>query len=213
MQPLGTNSMVELQENENGGPEIREFYRDYKPRLDVKRIVEELLTAVPPEYLAGLRSIVLTNRSALSRDQRRQKIRQGGRNHEFAKSQGAYYRATRSRPAAVWLFADNILDAIPKWFIRLPFVRYVVVGGVLYHEIGHHIHRTCRPIYRDKEAIAEDWSTKLGYRFFRKRYWYFRPFFPVVSFLAGKASKALEVKLRRSLRSSRVTSYQSTKNN
>lgn len=91
MDTSAANSLVGPEEKEGSGPEIREFYRDYKPRLDAKRMVEELLTAVPSEYLTGLKSIVLTNRSALSRDQRRQKIRQGGRNHEFAKSQGAYY--------------------------------------------------------------------------------------------------------------------------
>lgn len=198
MDTSAANSLVGPEEKEGSGPEIREFYRDYKPRLDAKRMVEELLTAVPSEYLTGLKSIVLTNRSALSRDQRRQKIRQGGRNHEFAKSQGAYYRATRSRPATVWLFVDNILDSLPGWALRIPMVRWVLVGSVLYHEIGHHIHRVHKPVYRDKEDVAEDWSAKLGFRFFRKRYWYFRPLFPVVAFLSGKASNVLEAKLRRS---------------
>lgn len=190
--------------DENAGPEIREFYRDYKPRLDVKRMVRELLATVPPEYLTGLKSVLLTNRSAVSRDQRRQKIRQGGRNHELAKSLGAYYKATRSRPATVSLFVDNILDSVPRWTLWFGMIRYVLVGSVLYHEIGHHIHRTQKPVYKDREAVAEDWSTKLGFRFFRKRYWYLRPIFPVMSFVATKVSDAMARKHQKSQPAARL---------
>lgn len=192
MLTAATNRLDQHRVDESVGPEIREFYRDYKPRLEVKEMVKELLATVPPEYLAGLKSIVLTNRSALSRDQHRQKIRQGGRNHELAKSLGAYYRATRSRPAMVWLFVDNVLDSVPLWCMRLPMIRYVLVGSVLYHEIGHHIHRTHKPIYKDRETVAEDWSSKLGFAFFRKHYWYLRPIFPLLAFVARKASAGAE---------------------
>src|SRR5713226_10237442 len=54
-------------------PEIIEAYRNYVPSCNVKRIVKTLLRYVPPEYLLGLRSIVLTNSSGLSRNRRRRK--------------------------------------------------------------------------------------------------------------------------------------------
>jgi hypothetical protein len=169
-------------------PEISEHYRDYAPSIDVKKVVEELVKSVPPRYLAGLKKIVLTNRSSLSRDQRRQKIWQRGRNHQLATSLGAYYRATRSQPASVWLFVDNIQQPFPSWFLRMPMLGYSIVGSVLYHEIGHHIHRVHKPVYEGKENVAEDWSRKLGRAFFRKRYWYLVPVFPVL----GAVAKAIE---------------------
>jgi len=161
-------------------PEIVENYRDYVPSFDVKKTVTELLSSVPPGYLAGLKRIVLTNRSSLTRDQRRQKIWQRGRKHQFSASLGAYYRATRSRPAAVWLFVDNLVRPFPRFILRMHFFQYVVVASTLYHEVGHHIHAAHRPVYDGKENVAEDWSRKLSRRFFRPRYWYLIPLVPLL---------------------------------
>jgi hypothetical protein len=172
-----TQTRYEVEEASNTAPEIVEAYRDYVPSIDVKKMVRELLKSVPAGYLAGLKRIVLTNRSSLTRDQRRKKTWQQGRKHQFATSLGVYYRATRSQPACVWLFVDNILEPFPSWVLRVPMSRYLIVGDVLYHEIGHHIHRVHRPVYEGKENVAKDWSRKLGRAFFRKRYWYLVPLF------------------------------------
>jgi len=156
-------------------PEIVENYRDFEPPANFKRLMEDLLDAVPAKYLVGLGRIVLANQSALTRDQRRQKI--WSRNHKIrlAEARGAYYRATASSPAAVWLYVDNILKSEDPWLQRLPILRYHELATVLYHEIGHHIHAVHRPIFEDKEDVAEDWGGKLFGRFCRIRYWYLRP--------------------------------------
>jgi hypothetical protein len=56
-------------------PQVIENYRDFKPPVQLQLQVEQLLRAVPIKYLAGLKTVLLTNRSALTRDQRRQSLR------------------------------------------------------------------------------------------------------------------------------------------
>jgi hypothetical protein len=46
---------------------------------------------------------------------------------------------------------------------------------VLFHEIGHHIHRTIRPEHTEKEDVADKWAGKLNANFIRKQYWYAMP--------------------------------------
>jgi hypothetical protein len=157
-------------------PEIIENYRNFDPPAKLRKLVEELLDCVPATYLRGLKKVVLTNQSALTRDQRRQKIWGRGRKYRLAEARGAYYQATSSSPATVWLYVDNILKSSPAWTLRIPLVRYVEFGEVLFHEIGHHIHAVHIPVYDGKENVAEDWSRKLRRQFFRKHYWYLVPF-------------------------------------
>ncbi len=158
-------------------PEIIEAYRDYVPPCNAKRIVETLLRYVPPEYLLGLRSIVLTNSSGLSRDRRREKT--WSRNHKvrMAESLGSYTRATRNSAASIQILVDNIVDSFPRFVLCVAPLRNIFFADVLYHEVGHHIHATRRPEYREKEAVAEAWSAKLSRDFIQSRYWYL---FPVV---------------------------------
>jgi len=49
------------------------------------------------------------------------------------------------------------------------------VWQVLFHEIGHHIHRTVRPEHNEKEDVADKWAGKLNGNFVRKKYWYAIP--------------------------------------
>jgi hypothetical protein len=156
-------------------PAVIEQYRDYSPPVRLKRSVECLLEYVPLKYIAGLKTIVLTNQNALTRKQRKQKVWQRGRKHRLALCRGAYYRATRSAPAAVWLYVDNILESQPPWTLRVPFLRYFWVGPVLYHEIGHHIHTVHRRVYEGRENVADKWKRYLMGRFLRKHYWYALP--------------------------------------
>jgi hypothetical protein len=161
-------------------PEIVENYRSFEPPANFNKMLEELLDAVPAKYFVGLRSIVLTNQSALTRDQRRQKVWSRNRKIRLADARGCYYGATKSSPATVWLYVDNILRSEPPRFRRMPILRYDALGTVLYHEIGHHIHAVHQPVYEGKENVAEDWSKKLFVRFLKLRYWYLRPvLFPV----------------------------------
>ena len=41
--------------------DIIEFYKDYSPPISFKRSAERLLRTVPPKYLVGLATVVLTN--------------------------------------------------------------------------------------------------------------------------------------------------------
>jgi hypothetical protein len=156
-------------------PEILENYRDFEPPAQVRRIVEDLLEYLPANYLRELHKIILINQSALTRDQRRQKI--WGRRHKYrlAEAKGAYYQATNSSLATVWLFVDNILKSQPPWVLKTPLLCYSEFGEVLYHEIGHHIHAVHKPVHEGQEDVAEDWSKKLWWEFFRRKYWYLIP--------------------------------------
>ena len=157
-------------------PEVVENYRDFEPPANFRKLLDDLLDAVPPKYLIGLKTIVLANRSALTRDQRRQKTWSRNRKIRLVEARGSYYQARTSSPATVWLYVDNILRSEDPWFRRLPILRYYALATVLYHEIGHHIHAVHKPIFQGKEVVAEDWSKKLFGRFCRLRYWYLRPF-------------------------------------
>ena len=53
------------------GPMIVENYHDYTPPPKTRETVELLLSYVPPEYLVGLQSIVLSNIEAFSRKERK----------------------------------------------------------------------------------------------------------------------------------------------
>jgi len=68
---------------------------------------------------------------------------------------------------------DQILQGCPEVFLLFPPLKTFLIGEVLYHEIGHHIHRIEEPGYRaDKEAVADEWKEKLMRAFLRQRYWY-----------------------------------------
>lgn len=170
-------------------PEIVESYRDFVPPPFVRGIVETLLGDVPEQYLAGLKTIVLANKAGLSRDQKRQKV--WSRNHRIrlAEALGPYCGETRSSPEAVWLYVDNVFLRFPGWFSRLPMVRHVLVGEVLYHEIGHHIHRVHRPSYEGRENVAEEWSRRLTLSFIRRRYWYIWPALVAVGWVTRRFRK------------------------
>jgi hypothetical protein len=72
----------------------------------------------------------------------------------------------------ITLLVDKIFSGCPSWFLQLPIFRTYLLGEVLYHEIGHHIHHTKQPERRDKETVAEEWKEKLLRSFMSKRYWY-----------------------------------------
>src|SRR5712692_2308397 len=96
-------------------PEIIEAYRNYVPSCNVKRIVKTLLRYVPPEYLLGLRSIVLTNSSGLSRNRRRRKTWSRHHKVRIAESLGNYTHATRDLAASIHILVDNVVDSFPRF--------------------------------------------------------------------------------------------------
>ena len=177
-------------------PSIVENYKDFEPPPNFRTLVEDLLAAVPPKYLIGLRMILLTNESSLTRNQRRQKTR--GRKHKVrvADTLGTYHQATNSSGAAVWLNVDNIVESWGRRMFKMPGLRYFPVADVLYHEIGHHIHKVHKPVHDGRENIAEDWSSRLSARFYWRRYWYARPLMYCASLII-KALKRMIPAVRR----------------
>jgi hypothetical protein len=157
-----------------------------------RKTVETLLRYVPPKYLMGLNSVVLTNRAGLTRNKRRQEV--WSRNHKvrLAESLGSYSSTTKSSPAIVWLDVDDIVESGVPWFRWIPVLRYVVQGNVLYHEIGHHIHTEHRPIHEQREDVAEEWSGKLMRNFYRKHYWYIFPLLYAFARLTSPIFKRLQ---------------------
>jgi hypothetical protein len=59
---------------------------------------------------------------------------------------------------------------------RSRFVAFTVIGRVLFHELGHHIHLTTRPEFKEKEDVADDWSKRLMRNAVRRRHRFMRPF-------------------------------------
>jgi hypothetical protein len=129
---------------------------------------------------------VLTNKKALSRDERRQKVWSRNRKSSLAEARGAYSKATRSSAAHVMILVDNTLSMWPAWILRAPLFGYAAISEILYHEIGHHIHLAIEPVYDGEENVAESWQRKLATRFTRKRYWFLRPILYLMSKLHKK---------------------------
>jgi hypothetical protein len=59
------------------------------------------------------------------------------------------------------------------------------LSEVLFHELGHHIHRVHRPEYEGRENVAGKWSERLGRKFMSGRYWYLFPIFVSIALLIG----------------------------
>jgi len=180
-QPLGewSNGCVSEPEalDETGELKINEAYRDYVPPVNAAAIVHTLLSSVPGKYLRGLSCVVLTNESALSRHDRKGKV--WSRNRKFDKSRivGRYHGAAKRGSSSPWieLRVDKIIEELGGATRWLPIAREIVFGHVLFHELGHHIHRTIRPEHTEKEDVADDWAKKLSGNFIRKKYWYAMP--------------------------------------
>lgn len=126
--------------------------------------VEVLLRYVPEEHLNGLRTITVTN-SEYMRKALRGKFTQEKRRFTAADTRGMYWNGR------IWLSLDQICNV--ELFMIIPPAKTILIGKVLYHEIGHHIHAMQQPGYRkDKEPFADEWRIKLMGTFIKQRYWY-----------------------------------------
>jgi hypothetical protein len=144
---------------------IFERYRDYTPPVDVKRSVRLLLECVPSQYLSGLRSVTLTN-STGTRELRRGKAWSRKRKVRINECLGFY------QGDHIVLLVDNLLKGPPAWMIRWPPVRNLIIAETLYHEIGHHIHRSMRPVHMEREDVADKWQRYLVSVYLFRRYAY-----------------------------------------
>src|SRR5688572_27469408 len=124
------------------------------------------MSNVPPEHLTDLRKVVLTNSTSLL-NRYKGKYDFDGERLRLGELRGFYGNGQ------ICLVIDQILRHYPDSFMLVPIFKTFAIGDILYHELGHHIHRRAEPGYRDnREAVADEWRDKLLVAFFKKRYWY-----------------------------------------
>jgi hypothetical protein len=176
-------------------PRVIVSFHDCEPPFDVASAVQRLLDSVPRKYLIGLSAVVLTNSRALSRKRRNSTIKARQRRTSLGTAAGLYHAAAKSNPAWIEIFVDNALHGWEKTFwVRVRFFRESKLADVLFHEIGHHIHRTIRPEYREREDVADVWKVRLQRNYHKQRFsWirivarFFKPF--MGSFLERQRGK------------------------
>ncbi|MFC1572340.1 hypothetical protein ACFL6M_01960 [Candidatus Eisenbacteria bacterium] len=155
---------------------IIEHYREsYRPPMGIRGSVNRLVKYLGPKCLAGVGTIVLTHSGYLNRRRRRETTRSRGRKSAVVSSLGIYHSRWRGETAWIELFVDNITKRHPRLLLLIPPYRDVLVAHTLCHEVGHHLHATRHPEYREDEAVADEWEQKLGRRFFNRVYWYLWP--------------------------------------
>src|SRR5262245_8930595 len=151
------------------GPEVREAYFAYVPPFDVAAVVRDLLSYVPAEYLRGLKYVVLLNASGLSRRDRRRRIPSQGRRHLAGGCLGFYRRQHRGEPAYVGIHVDRVIQQAARLALHVSIYRDSLFAWVLYHELGHHIHRVLHPQHCEPEDIANAWAERLRKALFQKK--------------------------------------------
>ncbi len=179
--------------NKKHGITIRKAYKDYEPPFDVVATVNRLLNGVPPKRLAGLKTVVVSSSLNLSKKVRKAKAKARGRSYELGKRRGSYHQKWRNEPAWIELLVDNILRHWQRSLFHFTLFRDLAVAETLFHEIGHHIHDTQAPEYKEKEDVADKWERRLTRHYCRRRYWYLIPFFLLLRFIL----KPLEVLRKR----------------
>jgi hypothetical protein len=179
-------------------PKIVSRYSNYVPPFDPEPIVARMVESVPPKYLVGLSEIVLTNSSGLTRKRRRSVTKSRSRKVRIRNTHGLYHPAWNVTPAWIEVFVDNALGPWRRgWWLRVPIVREFALKDVLFHEIGHHIHATVRPEFREREDIADVWKVRLDRHYLRHRHpilralllTIFRPFRSLIRTLARRGDE------------------------
>ncbi len=167
---LGSNSRAPT-----SSPEVIVAFSDYEPRFDVASTVQHILNSIPRKYLIGLSAVVLTNSRALSRKRRNITLKSRQRRTGLGAAAGLYHAAAKSNPAWIEIFVDNVLRGWEKTFwVRSRLFRESSLADVLFHEIGHHIHRTIRPEYREREDVADVWKVRLQRNYHKQRFGWIR---------------------------------------
>jgi len=155
--------------------QVSEAYRDYVPPVDAAAIVQQLLCTVPEEYSAGLDCVVLTNEAGLSRRDRVGKVWSRKRKFDKSRLLGRYHGRTGKSSPYIELRVDKIIRGLQGAPLRIPILRDIVFGQVLFHEIGHHIHFTVHAEHSEREDVADKWAGRLNAIFVRNKYWYAVP--------------------------------------
>src|SRR3990170_3549768 len=152
--------------------EVVERYRDYEPPLNAAAIAGRILSYVPPQYLAGLNGIVLTNMGTLSRRRMRSQASLGSK---ASRVLGLYHRATKANEAWIEIFVDNIFNDWPKFALKIPLIRELALAFTINHEVGHHIQIYILKGNYEEEGVAGKWERRLSRTFVQRRFWYLWP--------------------------------------
>jgi len=152
-------------------------YKDYNPPSFIHDSIDRLLSGIPQKYLIGIKSIILTNSKALTSDDRKsdnKKMKNGWMTLAFYSpaKKAKPSNISFSKPAHISMYIDRILEKFPNYFLKLHFMQDVIIGAILYHEIGHHIHYSKIPEYQEREIVAKKWKKHLINRYLWKQYWY-----------------------------------------
>jgi hypothetical protein len=154
---------------------VREQYADYSPPSWVTPTVERLLGSLSHGHVNGLEAIVLTDsRSTAERKRRRTRAQKHGL------AMGMYHPAWAGNRLWIEIVVDRVVPVVPSHLKVFRWAREVAFAGVLFHEIGHHLHATVGSAARGGEASAEAWRLRLSAVHFMNRYWYLRPVFPLL---------------------------------
>lgn len=183
-------------------PKIAAHYSlAYKPPFDVTQIVERMVESVPPKYLVGLSEIVLTDHGDMPRKHRRSVTYSRNKKVRIMNTRGLYHPAWKGKRAWIEIFVDATLKHWEKGFwLKFPFLREAELGEVLFHEIGHHIHHSVRPEYREQEDVADVWKVRLHRNYARKRFNLLRLLYRICRLVAGPFLDRLYLRLMKSER-------------
>lgn len=152
--------------------EIIEDYHRWSPPVEARRVIDRLLSHIPAECRAGLRSVVLTNSAS-----RHERDKQVHKQHVLAR----YHASTRDSAAWIEVFVDRIVSNVrPLWLARFQPLGDVLFARPLFHELGHHINLRSEGGTRDLERAANAIEAKLTRAYFLRRYWYLMPFLAIL---------------------------------
>jgi hypothetical protein len=143
--------------------------------MPISKIVARLIDGLPAEYLVGIKTVLLTDAAGLNHEGRRAKTWARGKKVPIRQCRGLYHQASKGESAWIELFVDNIVMNSPSGFLRVPLLADMEFSEVLFHEIGHHIHKTRAPEFKEREDVAEVWEKRLRRIYISKRYWYLTP--------------------------------------
>ena len=155
---------------------IKASYQNYHPPGNPEKSIRILLKYVPDKYLRGIDVIILRSSKDVNRATRREDFK-GPKT-----TLGTYHHRHGNSKPYIELYIDTIIEKYGP-LRKIPMVRNIAIGETLYHEIGHHIHQTIKPEYRDKERTADDWSKYFNKKLFKRRYFYMYPVLYAIHFL------------------------------
>ena len=149
-----------------------------KQSTQVERLLRSLIKRVPLQNLSGLSKIEILDSGEPIRT----------KNSKKENVRGVYYRKTKNSEAKIQLFLDEIFGNAPGIFFYLPFLPKFMLARVLYHEIGHHCHRTLSHSVPDKrtENYAEKYYRKMMLSVFKPWFYVLLPLRPLLKLIGKK---------------------------